>query len=1451
MEEGFREFTEKILKYFLEFLETDFKRQQAPRRKVSLRNDAGFRTGINLTKKYPTLYKAVWDSLARSTEGSICLRVPRSRYKAPIEPIIKDLLRKCVQKISRDVFQEVRDHTRRVATEARAKVVGEPEAYIEMVLAGFAEKVGELVVSPLLARLEEIFQKQSYSAIESAYETEGDLIQAIAAQVHEHLPRALNTFIVTGEFGEADEVLQTFFEEAETKERINAVFEDLATADAFSEVRDIVQYLHSGMELQFYLYACDVRFEQTTYPLFYLPGAVKYREETTEYQIELEPHLYVNRRAIDYILGHQSTAAARLAIAPIDRRIIYLREGEQPVDVMQGILNRLVPVFDLPQPLTLGKGEFQSQASTTLKASTKAYFAIFDKADEALLNDYEELIVAIQQNQQEANELFKDILRGVLFEEPASAQPEVDKAWLDTPIPERLVAKSPIPVNEEQQKILRALDNDKCRFIAVEGPPGTGKSHTITAISFNCILNGRSVLILSDKQEALDVVEDKLTQTLTSVRYVNEGEDFPNPILRLGKSGTFPQLIKQAALAKIRGFTNAYEARRSELDSEKEKVCRTLRENIDKTAKILSSIELSDIEKILQLEAEIGRQVHGYEEILKRQVQAATTSVLVEVIQALEATPAALLIMDPLFTSGSMTDLLAMLQVYSAADQITLTPVLKTAMGLFSSLDVEQHGRLIQFIAEYQSLRMPLFGYLFRGKKLRELNARLGNELPCINPVDVRLRIEELKQVVEVSGEIRDKLQELRLPGTLCGDVYRLLRSIPREQFTGASTLRRLIEAFAAAFGPEALEPLRVGSQELGLVSDVLTFMLKAAQYSVKFWSVRHRMESLPEFDYVGEKTQLERLYTVDMANRIDHCFLDFVTNNKAKTAAVASLIKSKQQFPHEEFDGLKRAFPCIIAGIREFAEYVPLHKEIFDIVVIDEASQVSVAQAFPALLRAGKVIVFGDHNQFSNVKSMHASNATNDAYLRQIDQSFRARVSANASTLMRLQQFDVKKSILEFFELIANYSTMLRKHFRGYQELISFSSKHFYGGQLQAIKLRGKPLEEIIKFSQVKSDGANSLRRNTNKAEADFILTELRRLVDEDVGMIVGVITPFREQQQFLSRTLLADSYADQFERLLRLKVMTFDSCQGEERDIVFYSMVATENSDLLNYIFPVDLASVATEEGGSLKKQRLNVGFSRSKECMHFVISKPVEKFRGSIGRALTHYKKLLEERRVPTPEETDPNSPMEKKVLDWIQKTPFFQRHQEDLELIAQFPIGDYLRQLDPLYQHPSYRCDFLLRYYGKGTVNIIIEYDGFLDHFREHGKVHQGNYDRYYKPEDIERQMIIESYGYKFLRLNRFNLGVDPVQTISQRLSTFIKEAERDKAPQSAERLRGDAENLANGDAKTCSRCKHIKPLEKYFDPSLKGGQGGYGRVCMDCKRKDKPSHQGRRFRRWRY
>ena len=78
--------------------------------------------------------------------------------------------------------------------------------------------------------------------------------------------------------------------------------------------------------------------------------------------------------------------------------------------------------------------------------------------------------------------------------------------------------ESPVSLNSNQIRILDAIKKeDDCKYINVTGPPGTGKTHTIIGIIFDIIKNNKSVLILSDKIEALHVIESKLLQILKDV----------------------------------------------------------------------------------------------------------------------------------------------------------------------------------------------------------------------------------------------------------------------------------------------------------------------------------------------------------------------------------------------------------------------------------------------------------------------------------------------------------------------------------------------------------------------------------------------------------------------------------------------------------------------------------------------------------------------------------------------------------------------------------------------------------------------------------------------------------------------------------------------------------------------------------------------------------------------
>ena len=526
------------------------------------------------------------------------------------------------------------------------------------------------------------------------------------------------------------------------------------------------------------------------------------------------------------------------------------------------------------------------------------------------------------------------------------------------------------------------------------------------------------------------------------------------------------------------------------------------------------------------------------------------------------------------------------------------------------------------------------------------------------------------------------------------------------------------------------------------------------------------------------------------------------------------------------------------MAGIRDYAEYIPLEPEIFDLLIIDEASQVSIAQAFPALLRAKKILILGDKKQFSNIKAAQARSDTNREYLNHLEGAFKAHVSRDLTRMIRLEKFNVKTSILEFFEFISNYHTQLVKHFRGYKEIISYSNKYFYKDSLQVMKIRGKRIDEVLKFSTIKHDGKTELLANSNRGEVDFIIDELKKLKDAKVSLSVGIITPHTNQQKMLIESISRIPERDYFFNEFKLKIMTFDTCQGEERDLILYSMVATREDDRLWGVFIKDLANVDLEEEGRIKAQRLNVGFSRAKECVHFVLSKDLSEYGGSVGEALRHYQSALAEaKKEHDVKEVDSKSQMEPAVLNWFYQTSFWHENQNRLELIPQFEIGKYLRQLDKTYSHPAYRVDFLLVYRDDGGRDrkFVIEYDGFREHFKDLPGINATNYQNYYSDEDVYRQKVLEGYGYDFLRLNRFNVGENPIATFDRRLRSLL-ENNSDMSP-SITSIHSAIEGLQNGEMKECPKCKMLRKLEEFRDTTL---TSGYGRFCVHCKAKPRTS-----------
>ena len=174
----------------------------------------------------------------------------------------------------------------------------------------------------------------------------------------------------------------------------------------------------------------------------------------------------------------------------------------------------------------------------------------------------------------------------------------------------------------------------------------------------------------------------------------------------------------------------------------------------------------------------------------------------------------------------------------------------------------------------------------------------------------------------------------------------------------------------------------------------------------------------------------------------------------------------------------------------------------------------------------------------------------------------------------------------------------------------------------------------------------------------------------------------------------------------------------------------------------------------------QRLNVGFSRAKDTMIFVHSMPLNEYsKTRLGDAVKHYDKILVERKKNDFFIEDTSifeSPPEKDLYNLLVSTNFVKTHREHVKIIPQFKIGEYIRA-EFAAQIPKYRVDFLMTFSKGGKEQtLILEYDGVEYHTKNPDIVTAHNFTQEYLDYDISRQIELESYGYRFLRLNKFNL-----------------------------------------------------------------------------------------------
>ena len=1535
-----KDFVTEVAKYFMAFLETDFKKRTQPKRNLTNRVNKGLSTGLYLDK-YPTLYRELYKNFVGGIPKE-SVEIELGKYTTKISDRLVSLLEQRIDQLSdEDVTETLKEITKEV-NQLRLDNQKDYDNYFETSLEVIKNKFDTKVIAPLLNDIEQSLEAAGWSAESSIFQLETDATAKVYALAEDNIASVLEEFFATAQDSKTlSKALSGIFEPSAVKAALKEFFKEFSASDAYAEILQLNRNKDMLDKTELYVYFGEIGVNNFSFPLFYVPISVE--QNDSKLTMSFDSRVFVNIKAIEFVVQQNNVAtSSNESIAGTIDRIIYFEDKKELLPQLQKIIDDVRDVLGLAKPIDVKEASSQISNNMVTRVSNRLQLFLFDKSDESLINDYEEII----EDQGELTEAFAELIDNFVTENPQSFIEDVAQEWEEKTILEKLIVDSPIALNEEQKQVLLALQKPDCKVAILEGPPGTGKSHTITAIVCKALLEGQSVLVLSDKEEALDVVQDKITDTLSTIRH---DKNFQNPILRLGKSSRgLAKVIEGQALEKVREHLRAYRSRVDEFDAAEKEAKNEATESLETVIGVGEKISLTDVKNVIKSEAKYAgiewvddvdddfiesfKNLHNSVIALKQSkvlyllpfANSPALSNLEQIITATDeyAKSRGSLSKDyAVFVNGykllnpdnqnnlksqldeiisnlneclnylkesgfsgtsKLTKSSTIEEVFKVEDSYyrtrdTVNAVRMFAPNIHNSKDIieqslkcdvtldELHAGLNEFVTKLQSLRSRIIGFSGKKSSIDSLIRELKAKLPYLNLTSPEKHVTELVGFVDVLNFIKGKLQQqgldestwksvlelLLMPGDEAENIKKVLNllSKPNEnEFIRSykySQLQDINNSITAFNNARSLQEIaHANEQVLTIIKSSMNSLLSSPDEEIKkLKSLSKELEDLdvaltnrsivekfiynyPDVslalnlsegaesvdsvdsrfiemtndeisDYLDDKKEAkklkdkfeviatdtfadssESLYLLNaakMANILDTRIISYVDNHAADIRTLKSMLKSKQKFPKVLFGDLKQAFPCILAGIRDYATYIPLEKGLFDLVIIDEASQVSIAQALPALIRGKKILVLGDEKQFSNVKAGNASVLTNSKYRSNLLKTLRASIDAQAkdySTVYSARvddNFNVKKSILDFCRFVTNYQTMLKKHFRCYPEIIGYSNKYFYDGNLQCMKARSLPIGEVIKFTQVETEGVTEQYRLTNSAEANFILEQFTALKNKEYTGSLGVITPHREQATFINNLLNESAISDWLHEH-SLKVMTFDTCQGEERDYILYSMVAKPSEDKHWTIFPVSMEeSLKIGKEFGTREQRLNVGFSRAKETIHFVLSKPVSEYWGEVKTALLHYETALNT----TTHQiggTDEKSAMEPLVQNYFYQTEFYQNNKDELELVPQFPLGEYLKSLDRNYSHPMYKVDFLLTF---GKQKIVIEYDGFTEHFTDLDEVNESNYDSYLKADDVYRQKVLEGYGYKFLRLNKFNLGKEPIKQLDGLIANVVK------------------------------------------------------------------------------
>ncbi len=420
----------------------------------------------------------------------------------------------------------------------------------------------------------------------------------------------------------------------------------------------------------------------------------------------------------------------------------------------------------------------------------------------------------------------------------------------------------------------------------------------------------------------------------------------------------------------------------------------------------------------------------------------------------------------------------------------------------------------------------------------------------------------------------------------------------------------------------------------------------------------------------------------------------------------------------------IQRIKPVLLMSPISVAQYLQPGIFKFDLLVIDEASQVRPEDALGAVARAEQVVVVGDPRQLPPTSFFDRLLLDGD------NREDEANEDEGEDLLEGAAKLEEMESILTLCEARGLGRRMLKWHYRSKDpSLIEVSNAEFYDNELVLLPspLKNDPRFGLC-FTQVSGVYDRGGKRD-NRLEGEALVRKVAEHARLNPKQSLGIATFSVSQRNLITELLelarrsdkTLDAFLSESSRE-SVFVKNIENIQGDERDVILISVcygpvVAGGRLSSLSF------GPVNSEGGG----RRLNVLFTRARlRCEVFASFDPSEI---DLSRARGEGVRIF------------------KRYLDFAKNGKFEQDAPtgEDAETALEQDVADVIRQMgflaDPQVGSSGFRIDIGVRHPSRpGTYLLAVECDGATYHHA-----------LWARERDRMRQEVLEHLGWKFHRV----------------------------------------------------------------------------------------------------